>query len=238
MNIFLLEAKDFENKKTAVLTGRRHRHACDILKACPGDEFKVGVLNGRLGTGRVLECREDFLRMNVDLTQEPPAKHHITLLLGLPRPPVLRRLLSAVTAMGVEKIVLMQTARVEKSYWNSPVLREENIRRALMLGLEQARDTVLPQVIFEQRFRPFMEKRLPELTRQKQCLIAHPENAAACPCDIARPIVLAAGPEGGFVDHEIREFCAIGFQCVTMGQRILRVETAVQALVGRMVLVD
>lgn len=40
----------------------------------------------------------------------------------LPLPPVLRQLLQHVTAIGVERIVLCQSARVEKSYWNSLAL--------------------------------------------------------------------------------------------------------------------
>ena len=48
------------------------------------------------------------------------------------------------------------------------------------------------------------------------------------------PIILAIGPEGGFIAEEISSFERIGFQPVTMGERILRVETAVAALIARL----
>ena len=42
------------------------------------------------------------------------------------------------------------------------------------------------------------------------------------------------GPEGGFVPYEIERFQACGFSPVSLGERILRVDTALPALVGRL----
>ena len=233
MNIILLEEQDFVADHEVELGGRRYDHAHDILKVQENDHVRVGLVNGRLGTGLVRSCQEGVLRLAVELMAAPPAKHDITLVLALPRPPVLRRVLSAVTALGINRIVVIHSARVEKSYWNSPSLNEDRVRVALMLGLEQARDTVLPEISFEERFRPFAEDRLPEICADKQCFVATAEDASPCPADIAEPTVLAVGPEGGFVDFELQQFYARGFQPVHLGPRILRVETAVQALIGR-----
>ena len=52
---------------------------------------------------------------------------------------------------------------------------------------------------------------------------------------LGRRPTLAIGPEGGFIQKEIDSLTAIGFRAVSFGPRILRVETAVSALIGRMV---
>jgi 16S rRNA (uracil1498-N3)-methyltransferase len=46
------------------------------------------------------------------------------------------------------------------------------------------------------------------------------------------PIVLAIGPEGGFTDEEVGLAAAAGWQCVDLGPRILRIETAALLLVS------
>jgi RsmE family RNA methyltransferase len=46
-------------------------------------------------------------------------------------------------------------------------------------------------------------------------------------------VTLAIGPEGGFIGEEIGAFERAGFLPVSMGERVLRVETAVAALIAR-----
>lgn len=234
MNIFLLEEHDFVAPDEVVLKGRRYDHAREILKVEEGADIRVGVVGGKLGTGKVLSCQDDCLRLRVTLEEAPPLKHSVTLVLAIARPPVLRRVLSAVSAMGIEEIHVIQTVRAEKSYWSSPVLNPGNIRQALVLGLEQSRDTILPKVVLHQRFRPFVEDQLPVIGKGKRCFLAHPHHAGACPSNVSEPLVLAVGPEGGFVDFEVEKLCAAGFEPVHLGTRVLRVETAVQALLGRL----
>ena len=48
--------------------------------------------------------------------------------------------------MGVKKFIVIESWKVDKSYWNSPALSDLETREQFILGLEQARDTVLPQV--------------------------------------------------------------------------------------------
>ncbi|MEW5894245.1 MAG: 16S rRNA (uracil(1498)-N(3))-methyltransferase [Candidatus Omnitrophota bacterium] len=233
MNLVLFEKKDFVDDRHVLLKGRQFLHARDILHIKTNDVIRVGALGGLLGKGAVVELGKDSLKLRVSLDEEPPQKLGIILILSLPRPLVFRRLLSAVAAMGVRQIVFIQSVRVEKSYWNSPALNEENVRQALISGLEQSRDTLLPDVSFEKRFKPFMDKRLPLLREGKKCFLAHPEKAKPCPSNVKGQMVLAVGPEGGFVPSEVEAFEKAAFLSVHLGPRILRVETAVQALLGR-----
>ena len=137
-------------------------------------------------------------------------------------------------AMGVSRIVLMNSYRVEKSFWASPELSGESLQAQLILGLEQAKDTVLPEIIKEPLFKPFVEDRLPSLSANTLRLVAHPIAEQSCPRALNQPVTLAIGCEGGFIPYEIDLLTQQGFISVELGERILRVETAVTALIARL----
>jgi RsmE family RNA methyltransferase len=194
-----------------------------------GDTLRVGVVGVSLGEGVIEAIDREHLRVRCRFDTPPPAKRALVLVLALPRPPVLRRVLQHATAMGVAKIVLLHTRRVEKSYWGSPALHDDAVREQLLLGLEQAVDTVLPEVAREPRFRPFVEDRL-----GGRVLVADPSATTACPVDVVEPLTLVVGPEGGLIPHELELLRAAGAELVGLGPRVLRVETAVVALLARL----
>ena len=164
----------------------------------------------------------------------PPPKLPLTLLLALPRPKVLNRALASAASLGVARILLLNAWKVEKAYWKSPKLAPENLREQLILGLEQAKDTVLPELKMVRLFRPFVEEELPHLTQGHRLLLGHPGAPTACPRALDGPAMLAIGPEGGWVEAEKQSLEGAGFEAVDLGPRILRVETALAALVGRL----
>jgi RsmE family RNA methyltransferase len=136
--------------------------------------------------------------------------------------------------MGVKKICLIHAYRVEKSFWSSPFLDETSIRDQLILGLEQACDTIMPEILLWPLFKPFVEDELPGIMTGTLSLVAHPEAAMECPRNVSENVTLAIGPEGGFIQYEIDKLTECGFQAVSMGERILRVEAAVPALLSRL----
>jgi RsmE family RNA methyltransferase len=234
MNLVLLFDEDFVAPDTVRIAGRRAAHVIGVHGAGVGAVLRVGRLHGRIGHGTVSALGDGRLEMTVVLDGEPPPPAPLTLLLALPRPKALRRVLQCVAAMGLKRVVLLQSWKVEKSYWASPALAEEAIRRELLLGLEQGGDTCLPRVEQRRRFKPFVEDELPALAAGTRRLLAHPRAAASCPHAVAEPITLAVGPEGGFIDYEVERLAELGFEPVTIGPRPLRVEHAVPALLGRL----
>ncbi|MFI5364592.1 MAG: 16S rRNA (uracil(1498)-N(3))-methyltransferase [Candidatus Binatia bacterium] len=235
MNLIVLLPSDFVGDTSRVrLSGRRLQHVLNVHRAGVGSELRVGVLNDRLGTGCVSAVTPDALDMDVTLDRSPPPALPVTLLLALPRPKTLKKVLQAVTAMGVKRIVLMATWRVEKSFWQSPVLDAASLRAHMILGLEQAGDTMLPEISMRRRFKPFVEDELPDLICNSRALVAHPHGAQRCPRDVRTAVTLAVGPEGGFISYEVDMLAARGFEVVSLGERRLRVEHAVPALLGRL----
>jgi len=234
MNLILLTPQDCPQVNIAHLTGRRLQHVLEVHQAKIGQKLRVGMVNGLMGEAEITHLDKQSLQLHFQLTQAPPAKLPLTLLLALPRPKMLKRILQTVATMGVQRLVLMNSYRVEKSFWDSPFLQPHAIEEELILGLEQAKDTVLPQVMIEKRFKPFVEDRLPELSANSLRLVAHPIAEQSCPRDVQQAVTLAIGCEGGFIPYEVNLLAQQGFMPVELGARILRVETAVTALIARL----
>ena len=228
MNLILLEDHQLQNDQQAVLKGRAFRHLRDILKAEKGKELEVGMIGGRVGTGTVLKIGTSSATMKVAFTKNPPRPSPVRLVLAMPRPIVFNRLLPQITALGIKELVLLQTNRVEKSYWSSPVLHPDKMKAQMLLGLEQAKDTVLPVVEVRKRFKPFVEDELQSFANGSKMLCAHPEEGKVLsPAGKVKKYTLLIGPEGGFVPYEVDLLKKQGVEMVNLGERILRVETAV-----------
>ena len=206
----------------------------EIHRAAPGDELLTGMVNGRMGRAKVcsLDSREAVLEVSLD--RDPPPALGMDLVLALPRPPVFRRCLSAAAAMGIKRICVVHTRRVEKSFWQSHALDGAEVQRQLVLGLEQAKDTIIPAVSFHKRFKPFVEDELPEMIKGRRALVAHPEATEELRRGVKPPVTVLIGPEGGLLDYEVEKLREEGFECVSLGERILRVETALPYLAGRL----
>ncbi len=236
MNLLLLDEQDFLPDGTVLLTGRRAKHAREILRASPGESFRVGRRRGLVGTGEVLASPPTELRLSVSLTEPPPPRAGVDLLLAIPRPKALKKVIPAAASLGVDRIVLVNASRVEKSYFDSKVLDPAFLDELVSLGLEQARDTVPPEILIRERFRPFVEDESAALFGDALRLLPHPPAEKGLPglgpFPRGRRVVLAIGPEGGWVPFEVELLGAHGFRPFTLGPRILRVETAVSALLG------
>lgn len=234
MNLLLLDTADFIADDRVLLRDRRLTHLQQVHRAEAGEQLRVGRVGGNMGSGQLLRLDAHEAELQVSFDQPPPAKLPVTLLLALPRPKMLRRALQTVAAMGVPRLVLLNSYRVEKSFWQTPFLEPAAIHEQLILGLEQARDTVLPEVIIEKRFKPFVEDRLPQLAADTLGLVGHPGDFPHCPRAVTQPVTLAIGPEGGWIPYEVDKLAAAGLRPVQLGERILRVETAVSALLARL----
>jgi RsmE family RNA methyltransferase len=208
-------------------------HIHTVLRAQLGDRLVVGMRGGNMGHGVVTALREGVVELEITVETPPPPRAPVLLVLALPRPKVLRRVLQHVAAFGLEDVVLLQTWRVEKSFWSSPLLGAKEVDAALRLGLEQAQDTRAPKVHTARRFKPFVEDTLPGMLVDRRGLLAHP-HAPPCPRNVSGALALAVGPEGGWTEYERGMLRDAGFAPVSLGRRILRTESAISALLGRL----
>lgn len=213
-------------------------HIKTVLGAKVGDTLKIGRQAGNLGTGIIRRLAAQEIELEkVVLDEPPPAKLALTVVLALPRPKVLRRLIMDMTALGVAHIILINSYRTQKSYWQSPML--DRLDEFVQEGLQQACDTAAPQITLSRRFKPFVEDDLPTLLAGGVGLVAHPYAPISFSDFMvgqpAKPLpkLLFIGAEGGWIDYEIDLLQRQGCQAVTIGSRILRTEAAVNALIGQ-----
>ncbi len=234
MNLLLFTAADRLGEQRIRVADHRLQHLSEVLGAQVGDQLRVGELDGLTGSGQILEISTEQAILTIQLEQAPPPKLPLCLVLALPRPKMLRRIVRTVAELGVAELHLIHSRRVEKSYWQTPALQADTLRAYLLQGLEQSRDTVLPQVLCHRRFKPFVEDVMPGMVEGRRALLAHPGDHPPCPRDLQQETLLVIGPEGGFIPYEVEKLAAAGCQAVSLGPRILRVENALSTLLGRL----
>ncbi len=218
------------------LHGARAGHVRDVYGAQPGKRLRAGEIDGDIGEATLLSSDTDSVTLVFEPKRPPPQKRPLTVVLALPRPKMLRRMLHTVAEIGVRELHLVNTRRVEKSFWQSGLLAGATLESYLIKGLEQSVDTVLPRLYLHRGFRPFAEDRLPGLAATRRALLAHPGADSSCPAgDGIRDTLLMIGPEAGFIDFEVVLAQRAGLLPVSLGSRILRTETALSALLGRFI---
>ena len=236
MNIILVHEKEIQGN-CVELCDHRAEHLVKVLRVDVGAKVKIGCIDGSMGFGEILLIKKKYpfeATLKLDLQEAQRQKPHLDLILALARPIMLKRILSQVTALGVGTIHLVNAKRVEKSFWGASILDPSEYRTHLIQGLEQAVDTRLPKVEIHEKFKPFVEDYLPSIVENySSCICAHPTGDATLGEAIAGKkgrVLLAIGPEGGWLDYEVEKFTAQQFSSCTIGDRILKVDTAVIAL--------
>lgn len=235
MNLILIENNDVTENGLVRISGRRLKHITSVHRAKEGDKLKVGIINGKYGTGTVVNINKASMEMQVSLTKDPPKPLPVTLFISLPRPKTIKKVIPAVVSMGVKEIFLVNSYRVEKSYWQSPVISDEKLKELSYLGLEQGFDTILPSIQKKKLFKPFVEDELPKLIENRTAYVPHPYcDNKLTPAVPKKEYALFIGPEGGLISYEVEMLKSSGFMPVNMGERILRVENATVAALAKL----
>ena len=249
MNCILLPAANFQHDTAHIYDLVQIAHVNKVLTAKVGDTLKIGQLGGKLGSAIIKDIASDSIQLgNVCLTSNPPLKLNLTVVLALPRPKVLRRLIMDMTALGVNDIILINSYRTQKSYWQSPMLAR--LDEFVLEGLQQGVDTVVPRISLQKRFKPFVEDELSGLMANR-AIVAHPYSALSFAQYVQQlentephdrsvssslPNMIFIGAEGGWIDYEIALLAEQGCTAVNIGARILRTEAAVNVILGQWLL--
>jgi RsmE family RNA methyltransferase len=236
VNLIILEPGELDQAGAVSLSGARAAHLRNVLKVAPGNEVRVGVLDGPCGTGTVQSIADGTVALRCSFDASARRRPRVDLLLALPRPKVLRRLWAQLAALGVGQIILTNAERVERNYFDTHVLSPECYRPLLVEGLQQARDTWLPHVSVHRQFKVLVEDHLDGVSPGALRLVADPRTERSVSA-LVRPgveerILLAIGPEGGWNAFELDLLQTHGFQPVSMGPRTLRTDTACIALLA------
>ena len=243
-------------------------HAAKVLGLHNGDTVRAGIVSsddhsglltddavvrwipeGKVKKAGPLKNGSPPGSLEIELVDmEPPETQNklcVSLILALPRPLQLGRVLPMIAQMGVDQLILTEATKVPRDYFGSHLFRSpEKLRELLVEGLCQAGDVRLPTVRVVRNLRDFLSEDLETLfpVSDYARVIAHPQRANEQPAkrmrDVAFPsgerrIVIAIGPEGGWDEpDELDRFRSRDFQQITLGTRVLRSDVAVVSLLS------
>jgi 16S rRNA (uracil1498-N3)-methyltransferase len=238
VNLLLIDPEELASDATCTLRDRRAQHVRGVLGATVGAHLRAGVVGGGLGSAELLADDGTAITLRLAVTAPASLALPVELVLAIPRPKAVTRVIETAAAFGVARIDLTNAWRVDKSYLRSPRLAGDVLARAARLGAEQGATTHVPAIAVHARLMALLDDRWPGPPEHK--LIAHPGappiEAALTGGAATGRAVLAIGPEGGWLTREVETFVARGFQPVSLGAPILRVETAVASGLGQLVL--
>ena len=234
MNLILLGADEVAPDGSATLTDIRARHITTVLRAEVGSTVRIGLLNGPVGTATITAINGPTVTLHNTFDPEPPPTPRVDILLAVPRPKVLRRLWAPLASLGVGRIILTNASKVERDYFDTHLIAPSGYVPSLIEGLQQARDTRIPEVSVHKQFRKLVEDEIETLSPGTRRLIAHPGAATSVRQALAEGaadrVLVAVGPEGGWNDFERNLLASRGFVEVGLGQRPLTTTTACIAL--------
>ncbi len=247
MNLLVLET--FEIGAPLPRSDRRVEHVRKVLRKGAGDTLAAGIAGGPddpcpTGTARVESW--DGSRMVFSFLPEgrAPALRPLELILGFPRPIQANRILKDLASLGIRGIRMAATDLGEKSYADSAVFRGRDFRRPLLEGAEQAGNPRLPAVeVFPSLDETLASLPAPSGPGERWALDPYrseglfggvfPDgrngSGPARPGGAPAQAVLAVGSERGWTDRELEGLAAAGFRFASLGDRILRTETACTA---------
>ena len=237
MNRILFEKSEIVDG-VATFDDVRAEHVLNVLHGEVGQVLKTGEVDGLIGTSVITAIEQseqsDGPKVSVRCDHtEPSRRPWVDLILAPPRPRVMKRLLPQLATLGVGRIVLVGAKKVEKDFWGATLLKEENYRPLLVDGLMQAGTSILPTLETRRNFRAFVRDELDAMFPTRRRVVAHPygcDGRGACAAE--GRLLLAVGPEGGWTDEEVSLLESHGFVRYSLGQRILRTDTALVALLA------
>ncbi|MBU0927194.1 MAG: 16S rRNA (uracil(1498)-N(3))-methyltransferase [Spirochaetes bacterium] len=225
----------------------RVRHVRKVLKKGPGDSIAAGTPDGRLGAATIEARDGGAMSFAFSPEREAPALRPVVLLLGFPRPIQANRILKDLSSLGISRILLSGTELGEKSYFQSDFFKNREFRSALIEGAMQAGNPRLPEVgtawtlarALDSLEPPGIEAP-PEMAGspgRRWALDPYRAQATfgrALPLEAgdAAPLTLAIGSERGWTTAELDLLASRGFSFASLGDRILKTETAAVAAVS------
>lgn len=231
MNICLFTAEEIS--KPLNFNDERAEHLLKIIHKKEGDYFAAGIIGGKSGTALITKITDK--QIFFDFTPDGDGKPltNLIMIIGFPRPIQLKRLLRDVAALGVKEVHLTGTDLGEKSYMQSTLVEKGNAYKMLLDGTVQAGGTFVPELFLHKTLNECLNY-LKQNTDSKLLLALDNVNPSlnlssaikTAPVDKKFPVIAAIGSERGWTDKERKLLESEGYIRCSMGNRIMRTETA------------
>jgi len=215
--------------EAATLTGPEAHHLLHVMRAGMGEQVVVFDGSGTEFQAEIAGTTRHEVALRVLSREEVDRESEVVVTLGvaLPKGDRQKVLVEKATELGVARLVPLITAR-SVAEPNAKAL--ERLRRVVIEASKQCGRNRLMEVASPLKWIEWLDS----ANSTGLCLLAHPSGKSLrdirIPSEKATDVTLAIGPEGGFTDEEAAQAVDAGWTPVSLGPRILRIETAAVAL--------
>src|SRR5712671_4588101 len=227
---------DETNGDAAALIGDHALHLARVLRAQIGQQFDISTgTSVRRGTiTAISETRVDFALGEEQPTAPSP---DVTLALAIFKFDRMEWAIEKCTELGVNRIIPIVSHRTDTHLAAAAAKRRERWQRLALQASEQSRRAAPPEITAPIKLKDFRSASAPPAVGQaslpapiaSQIVLAESENDLRLRDALtARPsaLTLAIGPEGGWTADELQWFRDSGWTAASLGDTILRAETA------------
>ena len=223
-------AEEFSASQAAI-TGEHADHLVRVLRARVGQEFDIAA-GGVVRRGRIATIQDG--RVNFELGEEVRAAcvANVTLLLAIFKFDRMEWAIEKCTELGVSRIVPVIARRTDAHLASAAAKRSDRWRRLALQAAEQSRRAAAPEIaapikLVDLANATTVASRIVLAESEEQFML---RDALASRLD--GDVALAIGPEGGWVEDELQLFQQSGWLSASLGNTILRAETAAIAAVA------
>ncbi|MBX2844441.1 MAG: 16S rRNA (uracil(1498)-N(3))-methyltransferase [Flammeovirgaceae bacterium] len=224
MNLILFDQEELSENKIPI-HDYRSKHIIKVLRAQIGDKVDIGIINKEKGKATIKSIDKEFIHISTSFFKEQIQIHPIAIILGYIRPVNVQRVVKDLATLGVSEIKFVGTEKGEKSYAQSKMYSLENLEKYLIEGAEQAFSSLLTKVSFFKN----LEECLKTIDNHSNKVALDNYEATEKLSEGKFPqqkTILAIGSERGWSDMERKLFRTNKFILSSLGNRVLRSETA------------
>jgi 16S rRNA (uracil1498-N3)-methyltransferase len=214
----------------AALVGGHADHLIRVLRAKIGQEFDIAT-GDKVRRGRVFSIGDSRVEFELGDELAAAAVPRVTLVLAVFKFDRMEWAIEKCTELGVSRIVPVIARRTDSHLAAATGKRAERWQRIVVEASEQARRVSPPGV-----GSPIKLKEATALPGTTRVVLSECEKGVslkdALKSHSEGELVLAVGPEGGWTEEELAAFHQAGWTSASLGDTILRAETAAIAAVA------
>lgn len=222
---YFLEPSQWQQGEVT-LRGDEAHHCTRVLRSKLGETVEIFDGNGRSAKGVIISLNKD--QVEISLLSEPclatpPAEIH--LIQSVPKGGNMELIVQKAVELGITSIQPLITANT--------IARAEQIdkklakwQRIALEACKQCGQNYLPEIYSPLEFESWLDVRKIADVNLVAALLPASRSLADMFTDRPLSASFLIGPEGDFSDAEYREITTAGYQAVTLGEIVLRVETA------------
>ena len=210
----------------AALTGEHADHLVRVLRARVGQEFEIAA-GSSLRLGKIASVDRGRVEFELGEAVSSQALTKISLALSIFKFDRMEWAIEKCTELGVARIIPVIARRTDVHLAAASAKRVERWQRIALQASEQSRRSVPPEIAPPVNLAEMIGERQSGLRivlseSEDRALLRDAVKSGVPPGGV----LLAIGPEGGWAEDELQSFRKAGWPSASLGNTILRAETA------------